>query len=153
MKVVRRFHSKVDTSGKCWNWTAGKDAYGYGQFSLDGKPQKAHRVAYELAHGTLDESLLICHTCDNRSCVKPSHLFTGTHKDNTSDMYSKGRECAPPHKQGSAHGCAKLTEADIPGIRDRLKEGLTQVEIAKEYNISRSQIGAIKNGKNWRHVK
>ena len=91
--MVERFLSKVDTSGDCWLWRASKTR-GYGQFSVDGHgsaPRKAHRVSYEMFVGEVPAHLVVCHRCDNPSCVRPTHLFLGTQSDNLRDASAKGR--------------------------------------------------------------
>jgi hypothetical protein len=54
---------------------------------------------------------------------------------------------------GSAHGQAKLTEADVREIK-RLKrdENLTGRERAKRFGVNTSVISEIDNNKAWTHV-
>jgi hypothetical protein len=51
----------------------------------------AHRVSLLIASGPFDMRLLVCHRCDNPSCVRPEHLFLGDAVDNMQDMSRKGR--------------------------------------------------------------
>lgn len=75
----------------CWEWIGCTTSYGYGHVTNAGKRYAAHRLAYELHRGPIPDGILVCHTCDNRKCVRPDHLFLGTHKDNASDSVAKGR--------------------------------------------------------------
>lgn len=96
----------------CWNWTAGKDRQGYGILKLNRSMKKAHRVSYEYYVGPVPEGLLVCHNCDNPTCVNPTHLFTGTHQDNNQDKVNKGRATGA-HKGSNNAGKPVLAE----GIR------------------------------------
>jgi hypothetical protein len=71
-----RFWTKVDIGNRdaCWPWQAGKSSAGYGIFWMHGRSKLAHRVAYEMIGGALDNNTQVHHTCNNLSCVNPLHL-------------------------------------------------------------------------------
>lgn len=142
------FWNKVDTSGKCWEWTGTILSTGYGRIMNDQKPQFSHRVAWELTHAEeIPDGLFVCHTCDNPACVNPDHLFIGTSQDNQKDMVSKGRQ-NPPY--GERSGSAKLTWKDVGYIRAIYKPGIiSQQQLAEQFNISRTIISRIVNGVIW----
>lgn len=79
------------TDDGCWDWLGSLNQFGYGQVSWQGKSIGAHRAAHEVAKGPIPEGLHVMHTCDNRKCVNPEHLFLGTRSDNMRDMVAKGR--------------------------------------------------------------
>ena len=129
----------------CHIWD--KDATGgYGKIRVDGRTLSAHRVSYELYVGKIPKGKCIMHKCDNRACVNPDHLMIGTQKDNMDDMRIKGRGA-----RGERCNKAKLTEADIVRIKD-IYPRLTQVKIAKMFNVSQASISYIVKGINWKHT-
>lgn len=147
MTVAERLalHS-IRTESGCIEWTAAKNSSGYGQIKYNGKMSLAHRVAYEVAHGEIDASLCVMHSCDNPACINIAHLSLGTHQDNIADRTRKGRENPV---QGSRHYKAKLTDADVLAIR---ADHRTQPVIAAQYGVSLSTIESIKGRRSWRHL-
>jgi hypothetical protein len=87
-----RFSSRIVVcpSG-CYEWAGGISQKGYGVFYVGSKMYAAHRYAYTLWAGPIDEGLLVCHKCDNRKCLNIKHLFLGTVQDNNKDRDIKGR--------------------------------------------------------------
>jgi hypothetical protein len=129
----------------CWPWLAGKFDNGYGAFDLNGKNIKAHRFAYELTHERIPVGLDVLHSCDNRPCCNPHHLWVGTCGDNIKDRDSKFRQA-----RGERIGAAKLTGDQIQAIRSDPRE---QCVIAKDYGVCKSTIGYVKRGQYWSHVR
>lgn len=185
--VETRFWSKVDINGPvpvhqawlgpCAVWTAGATSEGYGQFRPGGLSASipAHRMAWMLATGDdLSSEQLVCHRCDNPSCVRFDHLFIGTPRDNSADMVAKGRQAVgdhvPPerrargersgqrlHPERTVRGvdqkAAKLTEADVLAIVSEYGEGgVTQAQLGAKYGISQTGICLIVRGLSWKHV-
>lgn len=90
-KSIVRFWAKVRKSDGCWEWIGGRSKRGYGVFGVNRRPTYAHRISFGLANGPYDLSFHVLHRCDNECCVRPDHLFLGTHSDNMLDMIAKGR--------------------------------------------------------------
>ena len=146
---MERFWSKVCIEGPndCWEWQAFTHN-GYGRFFIEGKAQRAHRVAWELYHGTTPIKYIL-HSCDNRGCVNPNHLRQGTRKDNTADAISRDRFA---RQIGESNANARLSEYDVSIIRDRLTGGEPGKSIAYEYGIGQSAISKIRHRRTWNHV-
>ena len=88
-----RFLRQIDIipwSG-CWIWLGNTIWSGYGQISVNDKPQSTHRFAYAFFKGTIPAGMCVLHSCDIPSCVNPNHLRLGTLSENTEDCVNKGR--------------------------------------------------------------
>lgn len=136
----------------CWNWQSTLNNNGYAMLSIGGRKglyARVSRLTYYFEYGPFDESLKACHHCDNPQCVNPNHIFLGTMKNNTDDMYKKGRESKPPTFYGEGSSCAKLTEKEVLEIYN---SNLTCVELSKIYNVSAPHIHRILKGKSWSHL-
>lgn len=79
----------------CWNYSGSKNKQGYGIICLriDGKATTVavSRLMWMHVYGKPPEGLDVLHRCDNPACIRPSHLWLGTHTDNMRDMIAKGR--------------------------------------------------------------
>lgn len=144
----RRFWSRVQKSDGCWTWTGSKDGDGYGFVGRD----RAHRFSYELANGPIPKGLCVLHTCDNPPCVRPDHLFLGTHADNVADRHAKGRDSHKPRvpvRIGEAQPMAKLTNAVVAEIRAAYATGTSTRDLAKRHGVSQPTISRVVRGRLW----
>lgn len=147
----RYFWPKVVVSGAddCWEWQGEINQRGYGRLSKgSGNRSTASRVSWQIHNGEIPCGMLVCHTCDNRRCVNPAHLFLGSPADNTKDMLSKGRENPP---RGSDNPRSRITEEDVINIR-RCSQHERTSSIAKRYDLDPNYVSKIIHKRCWKHV-
>lgn len=151
-KVEKRFWPKVDKSGtdpdSCWLWLA-TTVRDRASFHFRGRSVNAARVAWILAYGEIPNNLQVCHTCDNKMCVRYSHLFLGTQGDNVKDMWSKGRYVLT---RGEDVANVKLTEVKVKEIRQQASEGRATKDLAQRFGVSPSTIQDVIKRRTWKHV-
>lgn len=156
-----RFWRFVDKTATCWLWTSALNGNGYGVFHNPKGVRLAHRMAWTLTYGPLSSNVGVLHRCDVPACVRPEHLFLGTQTDNMRDAATKGRvrkgETHNWHRvpiRGEAHPQARLTEAIVRAIRERIAAGtITQQQLAAELGLDQSTISQIVHRKRWAHVQ
>lgn len=142
-EALRRNTSPEPTSG-CWLWCGPVDAYGYGVANFGYSSESAHRAAWTEASGPIPDGMCVCHRCDNRACVNPSHLFLGTTQDNTADMVAKRRHC-----HGERNAGAKLTRAQVDEVLCRLAAGESTGSVAASFGLDRGTVLRIGQGLTW----
>jgi hypothetical protein len=156
MNRKQRFLSRTNKTETCWLWT-GQNVRGYGTLYDGGRTRRANRVAYELFIGEIPEGMLVCHSCDNPSCVNPEHLWLGTCSDNMKDCVNKGRHQAQVNPMWCARGEAipvsKLTANDVVKIRCLYKDGLTLRTIGKMFSVAHVTILKVIHKMTWAHIK
>ncbi len=153
-----RFWKYIAKSENCWEWQGAIDrASGYGHFSYNKRTRiSPHRYSWMLHFGDIPKGLNVLHTCDNRICARPDHLFLGTYADNMRDASQKGRL-----PRGILNNKHKVTEDQvrelrslyIPGAKNQSTLlGPSQGELAIKFGLSQSTVSAILLRKTWRHL-
>jgi len=139
-----RFIEKVtfEPNSGCWLWLGCVDKDGYGIIRIDGKNVKTHRFSF--SHHTSKSipcNVLVCHRCDNPTCVNPSHMFAGDNAANQIDAALKGRTRA-----------IKLTPSQVLRIRERRSAGERPCDLAVEYGVHETTIVNIAHRQKWAHL-
>lgn len=141
----------VSVASGCVEWAGLRNRDGYGYLRANGRRVRAHRVAWELVHGSIPPDMIICHHCDNPACVNLDHLFIGTTADNMADKTAKGRLRGQLAK-GADHPAAKLTAESVRVIRERAAAGITQQALADKFGVRQDTISRLVNRRTWRHI-
>ncbi len=155
--------------GPCREWigaisSRGRNNYksGYGTLTHETVSYSAHRISLFLSNPQFDQSLHVCHKCDNTLCINPNHLFAGTARDNIHDMISKGRHSHGddhfsrkyPHKmtRGEAHVTSKLKNEDVLNVRALYASGMKGADIARKTGLRPMHVSKIINRTIWKHI-
>ncbi len=160
---TERFWSYVLKTPECWVWRGPIGGTGYGAVRWDKRQVKAHRAAWILTYGAIPAGLWVLHHCDNRPCVRPDHLWLGTHQQNMADRNAKGRTARGErsgsrlHPERVARGehshNAKLSEPAVIEIRRLIADGLaSRGSLAARYGVCLSTISAVVHRRIWAHV-
>ena len=161
-KLIRRFFDKVQKDGpahpyepemgSCWMWGGRTKSEGYGEFTLGSRTDgtrhiaKAHRVSIAISGRPCPENRMTLHTCDNRRCVNPEHLYIGTAKDNSADRARRDRQA---RMNGEDNGFHKLSDDQVIEIA---RSNESNTILSARFGISKSVVGKIKNGESWTHI-
>ncbi len=146
----QRFWERVAITAddtRCWLWLAKTNINDYGCIDVDGERWGTHQYSWFLATGQRSK-LCVLHHCDTPRCVNPKHLFEGTNADNVADMMAKGR-----HPRGEQCSYATLTNNEVLNIKRLLRDGMRVGEVARQVNIDRRHVTAIKRGTIWASVQ
>lgn len=172
--IADRFWARVKKAPKgskgCWVWM-GSTNKGYGQIGCNGfskRPLATHRVSWELHYGPIPKGKHVLHSCDNRPCVRPDHLFLGNQVINNADRKAKGRTAVGDRHgsrtqratnyfvrthgagcHGEKNGNAKLSDADVALLRQQWAAGKyrNRRAAARAFGISGTHAGHILSGK------
>jgi hypothetical protein len=145
--VSDKFWDRVHKTDSCWLWTGSLFPSGYGRIQIKGRSVRAHRLSWEIKNGDISSGLVVCHKCDNTKCVRPDHLFLGTHLDNARDRNSKGRQA-----KGETFKRSSLTENDVIDIRTLRAMGATILDLCDSFQVKVTTINDIVNRHSWKHV-
>jgi len=147
------FWSRVaepDENG-CRIWTGAVDQDGYGHVAFGICTYRANRVAMILHYGSIPAGQHACHSCDNPACCEPSHLWSGSNRENSLDAQAKGRLRSRP-VSGASNPNAKLSEDQARRIIALIEDGGTNTAIARRFGVTHSNVSAIRRGKSWAQI-
>jgi len=180
-KTIDRFWNYVDKTSNpngCWEWKRNLNNYGYGQFMINYKNYRSHRISWLIHYGNIPNKMLVLHLCNNRKCVNPSHLILGNQDKNIKYMVLCNRQSkgnchysrTNPEKlargikhgtylhpelirHGEQVGTSKLKKEQVIRIRELYKtKNYTQHQLAKLFNIARGTIQNVVTYITWKHV-
>jgi len=152
MKTAEEFHSRVVKSDGCWEWAGAHlsrpgGRRSYGSVLWDSRRQTAHRVMWQLTNGSIPKGLWVLHICDNQGCIRPDHLYLGTHSDNTRDAIMRHRMAV-----GEFVGVHKLTELEVIAIRAMAAAGVATETIGPIFGVTGRAARQVVSRQHWKHL-
>jgi hypothetical protein len=150
---LERFWEKIKRGSpdSCWEWQWNTGNHGYGQFHYKRTPHLSHRMAYEFTYGEIPSGAYVLHTCDNRRCCNPNHLYLGSQLDNGEDASLRQRY---PYRKGEKNQKSKLTNAQVLEIIRATGERGSLVKLARKFKVSVTTLYSIRTEpRRWAHLK
>lgn len=144
---MRDVRFKIDAATGCWNCTShAQTVSGYPRGCVDGYQTTLHRQLYMQTHNirSMPRETQVMHICDNKQCINPAHLHTGTHDDNMREAVERDRVVF-----GEDHHFAKLNEIKVRAI---MQSSETDKVLSQRYNVSPAAIWCVRNGKSWNRI-
>jgi hypothetical protein len=145
-KPAIEFYKRVRKSRNCWEWAGAVNSNGYGKFYYQRKQFLAHRYILCGEEKGIDGRYVL-HTCDNRLCVNPKHLYFGTQTQNMIDRVNHGTVIRGEQVKGS-----KLTKVQVMEIISAKKNGENTEELARQYGVHKHHINRIARGTRWQWI-
>ena len=134
--------------GECIRCTSHALDNGYPKMWRNGKPRKIARLILIRSMGTIPSNIVSRHTCDNRWCIQPDHIISGTRGDNNRDRAERAGYSSTT-KKGENVSNSKLTSIQALQIRESIE---SQRQIAKKFGISQVTVYRIKKRLAWAHI-
>lgn len=106
-----------------------------------------HRLVLETFVGDKPPNFQCRHKDGNKSNNNLNNIEWNTAQINHDDMHLHGTRA-----KGERIGPAKLTEKEILLIRQLLKTGRPQIEIAEDFQITQGHVSRIKRRVTWMHI-
>jgi len=142
-QTLEKILSNTSAKGDCLCWNGCKDKDGYGITAIKGIKMPAHRAVMSFLQDVTGQYVL--HTCTNRDCVNPEHLYLGDQKQNVQDQIDAGT-----FVYGSKNGMSKLDDMSVEHIRS---SSFSMKSLAKYYDVSYYTIWDVKRNRTWKQVK
>jgi hypothetical protein len=150
-KLMKRIWSHIEKTDTCWLGKYAPNTKGYTNIGIGNMIYRFHRIMLfwsdqsQTAKFKDGENWQACHTCPNKHCVNPAHLYWGTPQDNSNDSIKFGTQIF-----GERCPRAKLTEIQVKEIRAKYANGnITQRQLSIEYGVNPPAINNIINGRRW----
>ena len=124
------------------------DKDGYPRVKHGARTWRLNRLIFTFVNGKIPEGKVIGHSCNNKGCINPSHLYLTTSAENSTQAKLDGL-----YKTGVENGRAKLSEEEVKELR-RLyyEETVSQDKLAKKYKLSQSTVSAIVRNETYKHI-
>jgi len=128
-------------------------AYGYNEVMISkngiSRSFRVHRLVMAAFVGPCPEGYQVNHKDGNKRNNCLGNLEYVTPSENVRHAHRIGLK----YQKGEKNNHSKLTEENVHEIKHLVDIGMTQILIAKRFNVSQSAISLIVVGKNWTHVK
>lgn len=157
-----RFFARIYRTAECWLWTGASTSRGYGAVWIQGKVERAHRVAWMLMRGPIPPGTAVRHLCGVPPCANPNHLMLGRKGRAVRLMLDKSERVAlierartlkrPGYRRGPENINSHLTTEAVQEIRRERRRGATYASLARKFGVTLNAVKAAYLGVTWRHV-